>query len=128
MRTGRQLQEKVGMSVDDQLDPRWHGAFIRERDWHFHRRLLERYGIVLAAGEYRDLIAEMKNGSAQLIEQKKRGLAVYAFEIKSANQPIFVMAEGLRLHTALRPNGRLWRLRKKLSANGTPNASGPSVP
>lgn len=35
------------------FDPRWDGASIPERDWHFHRRLFERYGIVLLPGELR---------------------------------------------------------------------------
>jgi hypothetical protein len=110
------------MSAEDQLDSRWHGAFIGEGDWHFHRRLLERYGIVLAPGEYSYLRAQIKNGSAQVIEQKSDTRAVYVFKIKSANQPVFVMAEGLHFKTALPPTRRLWRLRKKLSANGSSNA------
>jgi hypothetical protein len=98
---------------EDQLDPRWYGAVIGRDHWHFHRRLFERYGIILAPGEYSKMKADIKNGTAQVIKQKSPAQAIYVFKLESANQPVFVAAVGTRLTTAMPPSRHLWLLRKK---------------
>lgn len=55
------------MTQGSDFDPRWLGRSIPERHWHFHRRLLERYGIILAPGEFGEMIKDIKSGRAPLV-------------------------------------------------------------
>ncbi len=51
------------------FDPRWEGASIPDNQWHFHKRLLERYGIVLGPGEYSQIKYKMTSAHAAVVAQ-----------------------------------------------------------
>ena len=58
------------MNKPTAFDPRWQGRSIPERHWHFHRQLLARYGIVLGPGEFSEMLRDIKDGRALLIEPR----------------------------------------------------------
>lgn len=55
---------------------RW---FIPRSQWHFHQRLYERHGIVLAFGEVGAMMEEIRQGRTVLIERAADGIkGIYA--------------------------------------------------
>ena len=107
------------MSGEEQLDPRWEGAFIGVEHWHFHRQLLQHHGIVLAPGEFSRVVIALKNGNATVIKRQSETRAVYLFRVRSAQERIYVVAEKARIITVLPPSKRLARLRRNLFAEQT---------
>ena len=73
------------------IDAKWVGVAIPCASWHFHRRLFERYGIVLAPGDYSDMVKQIKKGKAQLLRRGYEDEALYCVEVKSLGQLIYVI-------------------------------------
>lgn len=76
------------------FDRRWQGVSIPSYHWHFHRRLLTRYGIVLAPGDFSGMVRDIRGGRAELVERRPRGGLVYAVEIKSVRRHVYVLMVG----------------------------------
>ena len=85
-------------SVDQEFDARWLGAVIEAKSWHFHRRLLERYGIVLGPADYSGIVNAIARGKAPLIDVNEDESAVYLVQVPSTNALFFAAAK---------PNGDL---------------------
>jgi hypothetical protein len=102
------------MSDLDELDPRWDGVSIQKEQWHFHRQLLARYGIVLAPGEFSAIIGAINGGQAQLIERRGRNRAIYSIRISRVRERVYVLVAGSRLVTAWPPNKRLNDIRRAI--------------
>lgn len=95
----------------DGLDPRWIGTVIRKDHWHFHRRLWDRYSIILGPGEFSTIITAIRTGRAVLVERRGKR-AISSIRLASRNERIYVLAVGRTLVTALRPRPRLNELRR----------------
>lgn len=78
--------------ADADFDPRWHGAVINSDRWHFHRRLLERYGIVLGPADYSRIARSIADGRAPLIRPGPEDAAVYLVRIPTTGALVFVGA------------------------------------
>lgn len=80
----------------------WEGARIPFEDWHFHRRLYERYGIVLRPGEYGHLLKKVRN-KAGIYYHSKDGVRVHRIYLHGAMEDVFVVANDSTLITAIDP-------------------------
>lgn len=98
----------------DGFDARWLGKSIPERHWHFHRRLLERYGIVLAPGEYSEMLKDIRSGRAPLVQRRSAKSAVYLVRNRRLYERFFVLITNGEVRTALPPSKALKRLRRQL--------------
>jgi len=103
------------------FDPRWYGAAIRSDNWHFHRRLFERCGLVLAPGEYSAIRRAIASGRAKRIRRRERA-SLYWVEIASARAFVAVMARGGRLLTVLPTSKAILRWKEAAELPGTPEA------
>jgi hypothetical protein len=101
------------MIGDDGFDARWLGKSIPERHWHFHRRLLERYGIVLAPGEFSQMLKDIATGRAPLIQRRSSKSAVYLVRNRRLWERFFVLVTNGEIRTALPPSKMLKRLRRQ---------------
>ncbi len=106
------------LECDERFDTRWLGAYIGEEHWHFHRQLLQRYSIVLGPGEFSRMLAEIKNGKALKVEERRDGSAIYSIRVISANERIYVLAAGLHIITAWPPNRKLNEKRRQMKSQG----------
>lgn len=102
------------MMGDDGFDARWFGKAIPERHWHFHRRLLERYGIVLAPGEFSQMLKDIATGRAPLIERRSAKSAVYLVRNRRLFERYFILMTNGEIRTALPPSRALRRARRAL--------------
>ena len=102
-----------GRSVE--LDPRWLGRSIPEKHWHFHRQLLDRYGVVLGPGEFSEMLRDIKDGRALLVEQRTKRIAIYSVRIQRQYERVFVLSDGKQVLTAWPPERRLNEKRRQLS-------------
>jgi hypothetical protein len=61
------------------------GWSLDRGSWHFHRRLWLRYGIRLEYGEYRRIVADIRDGRAVLLRKGPRGKywGRYAVKLRS---------------------------------------------
>lgn len=105
------------MSGDDGFDTRWLGKSIPERHWHFHRRLLERYDIVLAPGEFSAMLKDINTGRAPLVQRRSAKSAVYLVRNRRLLERYFVLITSGEIRTALPPSKALKRLRR-ISSKG----------
>jgi|GEM_PF-4465943 len=96
-------------------DSRWDGASIPDKHWHFHRRLHERYGIVLLPGEFAQIVKDLKQGRALLIEWQSKKDAVYSVRLATQFERIYVLSDGKQVFTAWPPSKRLNGIRRALS-------------
>ena len=101
------------MSKKHYFNPRWNGARIPKKDWHFHRQLLRRYGIVLAPGEFSEIVRDIRNGYAKQIEKRGNKLGIYSTRISRLHEQIFVLSDGKNLISAWPPEKRLNELRRR---------------
>ena len=97
-----------------EFDPRWEGTSIHDYNWHFHRQLLNRYGVVLGPGEYSQMVRDIKSGRAPVIEQKTRRTAIYWVRIHKQFERVFILSDGKQLLTAWPPDRRLMEKRRML--------------
>lgn len=102
------------MTDDDKFDARWLGKSIPERHWHFHRRLLERYSIVLAPGEFSEMLKDIASGKAPLVQHRTAKSAVYMVRNRRLFERYFVLVTNDEVRTALPPSKALKRLRRQL--------------
>lgn len=95
-------------------DPLWEGACIPIEHWHFHRRLWERYWIVLGPGEFGDIKRAVEKGRAFQIESHTEGKATYLFRLGQHGQDlVFALFRGSRPVTALPPTKALFSKHRK---------------
>ncbi|WP_157215932.1 hypothetical protein [Flavisphingomonas formosensis] len=97
-------------------DERWNGVAIPAEHWHFHRRLLDRYGVVLGPGDFSNMMDGLRSGKALLIREKGKGRALYQWRVKSTAELIFIVAGRNKVFTAYPPNASLRKLAKRLHA------------
>jgi hypothetical protein len=102
------------MSDTTTLDPRWIGAMIPKEHWHFHRQLLDRYGIVLAPGDFSKMQSDLADGRALLVKKLKGPQAIYSVRVESARERIYVLAARQNIITAWPPQKRLNDIRRAL--------------
>lgn len=102
------------MIGDDGFDARWLGKSIPERHWHFHRRLLERYGIVLAPGEFSQMLKDITTGRAPLVQRRSAKSAVYLVRNRRLFERYFILMTNGEIRTALPPSKALRRARRAL--------------
>lgn len=95
------------MSKKTYFDPRWDGASIPKRHWHFHRQLLSRYGIVLGPGDFSEMLHDIKNGYTKLIERRTKTTAIYSVRIYRFDERVYVLSDGKDVFTARPPGKRL---------------------
>jgi hypothetical protein len=100
------------------FDPRWDGAFIPETHWHFHRQLLQRYGIVLKPRQYSKIVKSIQRGKALPVETKRDGAIIYCVYVGA--ERVYLLANGRRLITAWPPDKRLHRLRDSINQRQQP--------
>lgn len=98
----------------DDFDTRWLGKSIPERHWHFHRRLLERYGIVLAPGEFSQMLKDIASGNAALVQRRSTKSAVYLIRNRRLWERFFVLVTDSEIRTALPHSKALRRARRAL--------------
>ena len=89
------------------LDPRWHGVFIQADQFHFHRQLWERWGVVLAPGDFTAMRQAIDGGQAVKLHKSKRGGTVYAVVVPSVGKTVLVLTSGWRFLTAYPRDKRL---------------------
>lgn len=102
------------MKTKVRFDPRWDGVSIPRKDWHFHRQLLARYGIVLAPGEFSEIVRDLRKGYAKLIEKRSRGKVIYSVRLQRRYERIYVLSDGKRPISAWPPEKRLNDKRRRL--------------
>lgn len=89
MRSHAQRHYSEGMTA---FDPRWDGTSIPEKHWHFHRRLHERYGIVMVPGDFGAMVKAIKSGKALMVRKQDRGRRIYWCKVPSCYERIYVLA------------------------------------
>jgi hypothetical protein len=116
-----EANEDCGMMYQEgDIDRRWIGAAIQCSNWHFHRQLFERYGIVLPPGEFTYIARTIEAGEAMLIEERAKGQAIYAIRLPTSKERIYVLAKGQALITAWPPSKRLNDTRRALARSEQP--------
>ena len=76
---------------EPKCDVGWAGAYIAKRDWHFHRQLFLRYGVVLAPGQFTQIIAAIRRGQARFVVRKGKRGSIYSLRIKEADGRVFML-------------------------------------
>lgn len=99
-------------TINPPFDLRWIGARISDKEWHFHRQLLRRYGIVLAVGQFSQIISDIHSERAQLIKARGARRGIYSVRLKSTGERIYVLAKDGIPRTAWPPSDAI-RLTKK---------------
>ncbi len=69
------------------------GAVIDARQWHFHRRLFQRYGIVLGPADYSRIAKTIARRRVPFIDRRPDGSAVYLVQVPSSGALVFVAAK-----------------------------------
>jgi hypothetical protein len=113
---------RIGDAISDAdgFDLRWDGAFIASVHWHFHRRLYERYRIVLAPGEFSQ-IARILEKNTGLFVSRRETAGIYVFKLERLNRRIFVLSENGSIISAWPPTKdlrRKWRNMKRAAERG----------
>ena len=87
------------------FDQRWDGVVIPAGAFHFHRRLWERYGVVLGPGHYSKIMKQIQRKRAIAIEfDQDRGTTVYGIYLPgSSNRVALIVSDGRHLVSALPP-------------------------
>lgn len=93
-------------------DRRWVGARIPRHHWHFHRRQLERYQIVLGPGEFSRMVKDIRSGRALRLQQLSRGRSLYYVHLSAIDRFIYVVGSDSHIDTVYEPSKRLERLRE----------------
>ncbi|ESY82480.1 hypothetical protein X740_05405 [Mesorhizobium sp. LNHC221B00] len=102
------------MKNRDGFDPRWNGKSIPKKHWHFHQQLLARYGLVLAPGEFSQMLRDIETGRATVIERRPPDSTVYMIRNTRLWERYFVLVTNGHIITALPPSKRLKRLRREM--------------
>ena len=72
--------------------PQGNTAYIAKEHWHFHRQLFLRYGVVLAPGQFSQIIADIRRGRARLVTNKGTRGSIYSIRLKEADGRVYVLA------------------------------------
>ncbi len=96
--------------------PVWDGVSIPSEQWHFYRRLYERYGIVLRPGEYSRLYKKAVVEKKDLFVHARRG-RIHRIFLHGAQEHVFVVVGKRVLITALEPGAA--HKKKKQYASGS---------
>ena len=107
------------LDVEEAFDPRWTAACISEPDWHFHRQLLHRYGVVLNVGQFSQILWDIRHGRARLIRAKGEKRGIYAVSIGDADTLIYILAIDGFPRTAWPPEDAERLIRKGSPARNT---------
>jgi hypothetical protein len=99
------------MPHESDFDPRWTGSHIVESEWHFHRQLFERYGVVLGIGQFSKIVNDIRSGRAILVRARDKRCGLYSVRVKGAER-VFVLAVNGLPRTAW-PTRHAKRLLKK---------------
>ena len=94
----------------DDFDPLWERAFIPLAHWHFHRQLLARYGMVLAPGDFSQIVKAVKKGKAHIVKLRPPRDPIYVVRVKSTGKRIFVVVSAGEIVTAWPPTKQLNRV------------------
>ena len=94
------------------FDNRWRGGSIPKKHWHFHRALYERYGIVLAPGEFSKMLKDIRSGRALRVKTMEGDRSVYFVRLKRVGERFFVLVVKGHIVTALPASKRLVAARK----------------
>lgn len=97
--------------MTNDFDPLWNGKSIPKHHWHFHRQLFARYGIVLAPGEFSEMLSDIKTGRATVIERLPSDAAIYMIRNVRLWKQFFVLVRSGYVVTALPPGRRLKKFR-----------------
>lgn len=120
----------LSMAEWQEFDPRWLGACISEREWHFHRQLLRRYGVVLGVGQFSKIVREIRRKRARLVQRRGKEGAIYSVRIDGVDQQLYILAVKGVPRTAW-PARYVERLEKKLygeeGSDGDRGWSWPSI-
>lgn len=107
----------------EEWDHRWQGVSIPVADWHFHRRLFQRYhGFVLPPGAYSKMINHIRaqHCRAYLLRQRDKHSAIWAVWVGSlsAGRLIYVAydSRAQRAVTALPHSPQLRKLYQRARA------------
>ncbi len=68
------------------------GPYISKEHWHFHRQLFLRYGVILAPGQFSQIIADIRRGRARLVKAKGKRGSIYSIRIREAGGRVYVFA------------------------------------
>jgi hypothetical protein len=98
------------------FDERWNGRALPQKDWHFHRQLLTRYGIVLAAGEFAGMVRDIKHGAALPIMKLSPRQVIYSVRIERVRERVYVVSDGKRIFTAWPPSRKLNEIRRRMES------------
>lgn len=99
------------------FDPRWDGASIPENNWHFHRRLHERYRIVMAPGEFGAMVKAIKSGKALMVNRRGKHKRIYWHKVQSVHERIYVLVgRNTAILSAWPPTKQLADYRKQAQA------------
>lgn len=98
------------------FDPRWDGASIPEKHWHFHRQLYARYSIIMRPGEFSDLSHALRDGRAILVKRHTRGRKIYSHVLKASKKRVYVLANRGGIFTAWPPSKDINAFRKQAEA------------
>ena len=99
---------------EDAFDSRRNGRFIPKHHWHFHWHLHTRYGIVLAPGEFSQMLRDIETGRATIIERRQPNSVVYMIRNTRLWDRYFVLVTNGYVVTALPPSKRLVKLRREM--------------
>jgi hypothetical protein len=109
--------------VSGYFDERWLGKAIPQHHWHFHKRLLERYGIVLGPGEFSQMMKDIESGRAIEVRRTGKDRVVYSILNTRIYERYFVLVSGGHVVTALPRNKPLMKRWRRVSAHLEPNSS-----
>ena len=74
------------------FETHWIGARIGEPEWHFHRQLFRRYGIVLGVGQFSQIIKDIRGGCAPLVKPKGTRGGIFLVQLEGVDRPVYVLA------------------------------------
>lgn len=79
------------MPEEKEPSPLGKTACIAKEHWHFHRQLFLRYGVILAPGQFSQIIADIRRGRARLVTNKGTRGSIYSVRLKEAGGRIYVL-------------------------------------
>jgi hypothetical protein len=102
------------MTDNNGFDERWLGKPIPERHLNFHRRLLEGYDIVLAPGEFSEMLKDIACRNVPLLQRRSAKSAIYMVRNRRLFERYLVLVTNGEVRTALPPSKAPKRLRRQL--------------
>ena len=115
------------MYVEGDIDRRWIGAVIHIYHWHFHRRLFERYHVILPPGEFTYIVNTIASGEAMLIEPRANGAGIYSIRLPISQKRVYVLAKRRRLITVWPRQKRLENIFRQLKGPAESSRTGKST-